>query len=304
MPLRKLTPEQVQESIRLYQEEQLSLGKIAKQMGVSRQSMHDLLKRRIKLRDRIEALPRVEDRSKIQEKRRAALKRYRERAKRITAAQIKEVWERDQVCVKCGAEGRDIDHILPVSQGGQTEMDNLQLLCKPCHINKSRQDWKGVSREATQGSTSFAEASRSRARTCPSPGSEPDLQESGQDSSLSSPESQMSFDQLGSSLKTSLGSSPLPTDETWESFSQRWPKSGTASAGEWSTLDTSEFPNDAVECSLSDVLEMTVPQRYALSARAAKGILRRANARGRELPPELQAALKSLARSHVDTEKA
>ncbi len=101
----------------------------------------------------------------------------------------------------------------------------------------------------------------------------------------------MSFDQIGSSLRTSLGSSPLPTDETWESFSQRWPKSGTASAGEWSTLDTSEFPSDAVECSLSDVLETTVSERYALSARAAKGILRRANARGKKLPRPLEAAL-------------
>lgn len=131
----------------------------------------------------------------------------------------------------------------------------------------------------------------SPARTSPSPESEEDLQASAQDSSLSSPESQMSFDQIGFSLRMSLGSSPLPTDETWESFSQRWPKSGTALAGEWSTLDTSEFPSDAVECSLSDVLETTVPQRYALSARAAKGILRRANARGKKLPPPLEAAL-------------
>lgn len=144
----------------------------------------------------------------------------------------------------------------------------------------------------------------SRAKTSPSPESDEDSLASGQDSSLSSPGSQMSFDQVGSSLRTSLGSSPLPTDETWESFSQRWPKSGTASAGEWSTLHTSEFPSDAVECSLSDVLETTVSERYALSARAAKGILRRANARGKTLPPELSQALTSLARSRADTEKA
>lgn len=142
-------------------------------------------------------------------------------------------------------------------------------------------------------STSSAEDSP--AKTSASQESEPDLRARGQDSSLSSPGSQMSFDQVGSSLRTSLGSSPLPTDETWESFSQRWPKSGTASAGEWSTLDTSEFPSGAVECSLSDVLETTVNERYALSARAARGILRRANARGRELPAELQQALTDLA---------
>ena len=140
-------------------------------------------------------------------------------------------------------------------------------------------------------------AADSRARTCPSPASEPDSQASGQDSSLSSPESQMSFDQIGSSLKTSLGSSPLPTDETWESFSQRWPKSGMAFPGGWSTLDSLESPSDAVECSLSDVLEMTVSERYALSARAAKGILRRASARGKTLPVELEQALLQVAES-------
>jgi hypothetical protein len=135
----------------------------------------------------------------------------------------------------------------------------------------------------------------SPAKTSPSPESEPDSQASARDFSLSSPGSQMSFDHVGSSLRTSLGSSPLPTDETWESFSQRWPKSGTASAGEWSTLDTSESPNDAVEFSLSDVLETTVSERFALSARAAKGILRRADARGRTLPTELEQALRELA---------
>jgi hypothetical protein len=105
----------------------------------------------------------------------------------------------------------------------------------------------------------------------------------------------MSFDHVGSSLRTSLGSSPLPTEETWESFSQRWPKSGTAFPGGWSTLGSSESPSDAVECLLSDVLEMTVSERFALSARAAKGILRRADARGKTLPVELEQALRELA---------
>jgi hypothetical protein len=60
------------------------------------------------------------------------------------------------------------------------------------------------------------------------------------------------------------------------------------------TLDTSEFPSDAVECSLSDILEATPDRRYSLSARAARGILRRAAARGRTLPSELEAALTAL----------
>lgn len=105
-PLRKLTEEQVEEAIRMYQSG-LSLAKCAEPFGVSRQSMHDLLKRRIELRDRIEALPRLtdEERSKVQEKRNRALKRYRTRAKRITKAQLDAVKERDRVCVEVRGTG-------------------------------------------------------------------------------------------------------------------------------------------------------------------------------------------------------
>lgn len=46
-------------------------------------------------------------------------------------------------------------------------------------------------------------------------------------------------------------------------------------------------------CSLSDVLETgSVPQRFCLSAKACSGILRRAERRGKALPPMLKQALK------------
>ncbi len=109
--------------------------------------MWDVLRRRTVMRDRIEALPRVEDRSTIQAKRLRALRRYRSRATRIRAAQIRAVKERDQACVNCGDEGTDVDHIVPVRAGGQTTLDNLQLLCGPCHTDKSRQDWRRYPRE-------------------------------------------------------------------------------------------------------------------------------------------------------------
>jgi len=143
LPLRKLTREQVAESVALYQSG-LSIGKVAERMGVTRQAMHDLLKRRIKLRDRVEALPR-KDPTAIRRKRAATLKRYRSRAARITRAQIRAVMERDETCRACGREGTDVDHIVPVSRGGQTTLENLQLLCRLCHIEKSRADRKGVS---------------------------------------------------------------------------------------------------------------------------------------------------------------
>ena len=68
------------------------------------------------------------------------------------------------------------------------------------------------------------------------------------------------------------------------------------SRGGSSTPNTSEWPNDADVCSLSQVLETTlIPQRFFLSPRACAGILRRAEKRGKELPPALQTALLSVA---------
>jgi len=62
--------------------------------------------------------------------------------------------------------------------------------------------------------------------------------------------------------------------------------------GEALTLNTSEWPSDAAVCSLSDTLEAgSVPQRFFLSAKACQGILRRAEKRGKKLPPQLHKAL-------------
>ena len=44
-------------------------------------------------------------------------------------------------CLSCNQASSDlqIDHIKPVSQGGTSEWDNLQLLCKPCNSTKGTQ---------------------------------------------------------------------------------------------------------------------------------------------------------------------
>src|SRR5690606_18988238 len=85
-------------------------------------------------------------------------------------------------------------------------------------------------------------------------------------------------------------------DGTWESSSGRWANSGMGTPTVCLTLNTSEWPSDAAVCSLSDVLEtQEVPSRYYLSPRAARGVLRRAGARGTSLAPSLQAALERLA---------
>ena len=74
---------------------------------------------------------------------------------------------------------------------------------------------------------------------------------------------------------------------------ERWENTGMGGPIECWTLSTSEFPNDAGASSLLDILETgDLAQRYFLSARACAGILRRAEKRGRTLPPHLQEALK------------
>lgn len=78
--------------------------------------------------------------------------------------------------------------------------------------------------------------------------------------------------------------------------SVRWQNWGMGSPTAFLTLSGSEFPSGAVACSLSDILETgDVPPKYFLSAKACRGILRRAEKRGRELPPALHGALTAVA---------
>ena len=62
--------------------------------------------------------------------------------------------------------------------------------------------------------------------------------------------------------------------------------------GECWTLNTGPAPpSEENVYTLSQILEDHVPQRYYLSRTACLGILRRAEARGKELPPQLREAL-------------
>ena len=60
---------------------------------------------------------------------------------------------------------------------------------------------------------------------------------------------------------------------------------------ELSMRNISEYPNVVVESTLSQILQAEVPQKYYLSPKACQGILRRAAARGKELPEMLKTAL-------------
>ena len=70
------------------------------------------------------------------------------------------------------------------------------------------------------------------------------------------------------------------------------------SLGESWIPSSTEWPNEGEECLrlLSEVLE-DGPRltRYSLSSKACRGILRRAEKRGKDLPPMLEQALKQVA---------
>ena len=75
----------------------------------------------------------------------------------------------------------------------------------------------------------------------------------------------------------------------------RWSSWGMGSLTECWTLNGSEWPREGGVCSLSDVLEtQQVPPRFYLSPKACAGILRRAEKRGKELPPMLLQALQQV----------
>ena len=63
------------------------------------------------------------------------------------------------------------------------------------------------------------------------------------------------------------------------------------SLGACTTPNISERHSGAGVCFLSAILQENAPERYSLSPKACAGILRRAERRGKELPPLLKAAL-------------
>ncbi len=150
----------------------------------------------------------------------------------------------------------------------------------------------------------ISSAEASLVRTSPSPDDAPDSQESAPASSMSSLASPSLFDLAGFSSRTYPDCSPRTAVGTSESCLERWPTSGTAWRGGLSTAVSSECRSDDGGCSssepsLSQILEppQNVPAKYSLSARAAQGILLRAEKRGRTLPSHLSAALEAVAQT-------
>jgi hypothetical protein len=94
------------------------------------------------------------------------------------------------------------------------------------------------------------------------------------------------WSRVGSSGRTFPASCRRTEDGRLEPSSEGWQSSGMGSPTGFLTLSTSAWPSDGRACSLSDILETgDVPQRFFLSAKACKGILRRAGKRGKNCRP-------------------
>ena len=86
---------------------------------------------------------------------------------------------------------------------------------------------------------------------------------------------------------------------------QEWFEGGQyAPLGDCLTLNIGEFPSEESASTLSEVLEVIVPQKYYLSRTACEGILRRTEHRGKELPEILKQALLSAINASMQEETA
>ena len=83
---------------------------------------------------------------------------------------------------------------------------------------------------------------------------------------------------------------PRPAKGKWGVLAPSW-ETATALPGGHTTLSIGECPRDAVESTLSQILEESAPEKYSLSKKACEGILRRAFRRGKRLPYMLLEAL-------------
>ena len=69
-----------------------------------------------------------------------------------------EVLERDGWrCRRCGCYGNEVDHIRPLRKGGDPfDPDNLQTLCRTCHVAKTRAETRRPDTPAEAAWRAFA----------------------------------------------------------------------------------------------------------------------------------------------------
>ncbi len=144
-------------------------------------------------------------------------------------------------------------------------------------------------------STLFAPASP--VKTSPWLENAKDWQENEQAYSSSLNELCLNFNRNGLSLKMYPGSYLQMSEGTLPQSLDGWGNAGIFKPTGSLILNIGESHSEEDECSLPDILEDQVPSKYYLSPKACRGILRRAEKRGRELPRQLQDALEAVART-------
>src|SRR5262245_19665202 len=135
-------------------------------------------------------------------------------------------------------------------------------------------------------------------RISPSPVADAASPATAASSSSDSSNSPERYVRRGSSWRMSQACFRFAEAATSVPCSAPWKTQGTLQRGECWTRNGSACPSvGAVSSSLPDVLEPAdqIPQRYYLSPRACRGVIRRAARRGKTLPARLQQALEAVA---------
>lgn len=79
--------------------------------------------------------------SKVRHERRARLRKAS--LFQVTIKDLKKIMQKP--CIYCGKKAEQLDHIIPLSRGGQHSVGNLAPACKPCNLSKNNKlvsEWK------------------------------------------------------------------------------------------------------------------------------------------------------------------
>lgn len=111
---------------------------------IARKAVREIIKE-VNTQKKLESAKRANVKSEIRSLKSKTNKQRRNKSRYISASVRVSILNRDNYkCVFCGRSSKqvclEVDHIIPFSKGGSSEIDNLQTLCFDCNRGKgSRQ---------------------------------------------------------------------------------------------------------------------------------------------------------------------